>query len=106
MALLLGIVVLIPVLMIGTVMMELLLRDAPRRGKRPDDHSLTTSYVFVHVVTAGGWVISGKPRDVVRRLAARERAPAPLILTAAGAERLLRRWQSAGRLIAQFEWRG
>ncbi|MEI6432816.1 MAG: hypothetical protein WCP07_11585, partial [bacterium] len=91
-ALFLGIVALIPVLLIGATMMELLIREAPRRGKRPDDLSNQSSRLFVRVVTAGGWVISGTPREVVRRLSERERAPLPLFLTERRAENALRHW--------------
>jgi hypothetical protein len=97
---------LIPVLMIGATLVEMLMRDAPRRGKRPDDHTLPSPPRHrVCAVTADGRVVRGTPRQVVRRLADRAHFLLLLFLLAPGAaERLLERWEAAGRILVRGEW--
>jgi hypothetical protein len=96
-----------PVLLLGTLCIELLLWDAPRRGKRPDVKSRDTSHPgrYVRVVTAGGMAVRGTPEQVVHALIRSDfDAPLPFPLTHTRAERLLENWAEAGRLSVQGEW--
>ena len=105
-------IVLLPlaaVLVIGTLLMELLLRDAPRRGKRPDCQNveLPRGPVRVQVVTGQGEALHGTPAEVVSHLARLPDADfgeIPRFFTPSAAERLLLRWEKAGRIRLTFDW--
>jgi hypothetical protein len=105
-------IVLVPmgvVLLIGTLLMELLLRDAPRRGKRPDcrDAEHSRGPRRVQVVTGQGEALRGTPKEIVAslsRLPDADFGEIPRFVTASSAERLLLRWEAAGRIRLIFEW--
>ncbi len=105
-------VVLLPlgfVLLIGTVLMELLLRDAPRRGKRHDcgDENRLWGARRVRIVTGQGWCLHGTPREVVShlsRLPDGDFGDIPRFVSASTAERFLLRWEAAGRIRLTFDW--
>jgi hypothetical protein len=89
--------------------MELLLRDAPRRGKRPDvrEDERPRGPRHVQVVTGQGTHLHGTPAEVVSHLARlpdADFADIPRIVTTSAAERLLRRWEEAGRIRLVYEW--
>lgn len=106
------VVVLIPmgiVLCIGTLLMELLLRDAPRRGKRPDcrETEHPRGSCRVQVVTGQGQSLYGTPKEIVTslsRLPDADFGEIPRFVTASTAERLLLRWEKAGRIQLTFDW--
>jgi hypothetical protein len=94
------------VLSIGTTLMELLIRDAPRRGKRPDvtdDPALAE--VVLRVVTTDGQTLVGHPRTIVEQLRAEGFSPAPRFLTASAARKTLERWERNGLVHVRGEWR-
>jgi hypothetical protein len=93
------------VLTMGTVMMELLFRDAPRRGKRPDisDDAPNSETIF-YVTTTDGETISGKPLVVAQQLIAEGFAPAPRHLTAKTAEQTLLEWERQGMVRIRGAW--
>jgi hypothetical protein len=105
-------VVLVPmalVLAIGTTLMELLLRDAPRRGKRPDlrDAERPRGPRQVQVVTGHGECLHGTPAEIVSHLASLPDADfgeVPRFVSSSAAERLLLRWEEAGRIRLVYEW--
>lgn len=105
-------IVLLPlgmVLLIGTVLMELIIREAPRRGKRPDcrEDDPPRGTRRVEVVTGRGESLRGTPTEVVSRLSRLPDADfgeIPRFVTASTAERLLLRWEKAGRIRLTFEW--
>lgn len=105
-------VVLVPmavVLTIGTTLMELLLRDAPRRGKRPDVciAERPRGPRQVQVVMGHGERLHGTPAEVVSLLARRSDADfgeVPRFVSSSAAERLLLRWEEAGRIRLVYEW--
>ncbi len=105
-AILVFLVALVPVLLIGTVLVEVLLREAPRGGKRPDVREPGTSgTVTVRVVTSAGRLLQGTPAAVVRQLAREGFPDTPRgALTQERARALLERWESAGYLLIRFEW--
>jgi hypothetical protein len=97
------------ILAIGTVLMELLLRDAPRRGKRPDvrEFERPRGARRVEVVTGTGERFCGTPAEVVTTLARRSDADfgaIPTRVSPSAAERLLLQWESAGRIRLTFVW--
>jgi hypothetical protein len=101
-AVLIILVALVPVLLIGTLLVEMLLCEAPRRGKRPDDHTVTpTPRGRICVVTIDGRILRGTACEIVRRLDA---ATPGILLRRPDAERLLRRWEVEGSVIVQGEW--
>jgi hypothetical protein len=92
---------LVPVLFIGATLVDLLMRDAPRRGKRPDDHDLPPPRRHIlRVVTPDGRIVRGTPRQVVRQIARRP----PLLLTSDEADRMLDEWAAVGLILIRGEW--
>jgi hypothetical protein len=92
---------LIPILFIGATLIDLLLRDAPRRGKRPDDYTLPPPRRHIlRVVTPDGRIVRGTPCQVVRQIARRS----PLFLTADKADRILDDWERVGLILIRGEW--
>src|SRR5262245_53292816 len=101
-AVLILLVALVPVLLIGATLVEMLLGEAPRRGKRPDDHAVSPIPCGrMLVVTQDGRILRGTACEIVRCLNA---AATPLWLCQTTAERLLRRWEGEGLVIVQGEW--
>ena len=95
-------VALIPVLLVGTLLIEMLLSEAPRRGKRPDDHTISSfPSGRMLVVTCDGCILRGTACEIVRRLDA---SVPPLWFSRCAAEQRLRRWEGEGRVIVQGEW--
>ena len=101
-----------PVLLLGTLFMELLLWDAPRRGKRPDVKSGDSSKPgrYVCVTTRGGLALRGTPKQVVQTLISSPSDfdvalnPPVWPLTQNRATQLLENWAEAGRLSLHGEW--
>ncbi|MDX1933378.1 MAG: hypothetical protein SFU56_12285 [Capsulimonadales bacterium] len=93
------------VVAMGAVLMELLFRDAPRRGKRPDvpDDS-PNSRTVLRVTTTDGESFVGPPLEVVRELIAEGYAPATGFLTPWRAEHLLPEWERQGIVRIRGEW--
>lgn len=88
---------LVPVLSIGAVLVDLLLRDAPRRGKRPDlgiprPERLPTPGRTVWAVASDGRRLVGTARSVARQMGLRVWTEREAV---AGLERLV----GAGQLI-------
>jgi hypothetical protein len=96
-----------PVLLLGTLFMELLIWDAPRRGKRPDVKSKDMSQPgrYIRVTTTGGLALRGTPQQVVNALIQAEfDGNPPFPLTPQRAQKMLETWAEAGRLSVQGEW--
>jgi hypothetical protein len=110
-----------PVLLLGTLCIELLLWEAPRRGKRPDVKSRDASSPgqYIRVTTTGGLALRGTPQQVVNALIQAEFDGAPMPfsgapmpfsgappfpLTTERAQTMLENWAAAGRLSLQGEW--
>jgi hypothetical protein len=103
-----------PVLLLGTLCIELLLWEAPRRGKRPDVKSRDASSPgqYIRVTTTGGLALRGTPQQVVNALIQAEFDGAPMLfsgappfpLTTERAQTMLENWAAAGRLSLQGEW--
>lgn len=100
-------IALVPVLLIGVLLVELLLCHAPRRGKRPDLKSAPRAPRRVlKVITPSGDVLTGEPQTIVLRLAHQGFTGAPNALPEpAEAWRLLDSWRAVGRIQLQIEWR-
>jgi hypothetical protein len=96
-----------PVLLLGTLCIELLLWEAPRRGKRPDVKTRDASHPgrYIRVTTTGGLALRGTPQQVVQALIQAEFDGAPPFpLTEERAQKMLENWAAAGRLSLQGEW--
>lgn len=107
MSLLVLLVALVPVLLLGMLFVELLLREAPRRGKRPDTKGqLRPPRRQVKVVTPSGEVLTGSPERIVALLARQGFLGAPSDVEAKTAWQLLDAWRAVGRIQLQIEWVG
>jgi hypothetical protein len=92
---------LVPILFIGATLIDLLMRDAPRRGKRPDDHVLPPPRRHIlRVVTPDGRIVHGTPCQVVRQVA----RDVPLLLTPDQADQILEQWESVGLILVRGDW--
>ena len=99
-------VALIPVLLIGILLVELMLVHAPRRGKRPDVKARPLPPKrLVRVVTPSGEVLTGEPERIVANLARQGFAGALPDPNPNEAWRLLDGWRAVGRIQLQVEWR-
>ena len=99
-------IALVPVLLIGILLVELLLIHAPRRGKRPDVKSRPSPpRRIIRVVTPSGDVITGEPERIVALLARQGFSGAPATPNPAEAWSLLDSWRAVGRIQLQVEWR-
>ena len=99
-------VALIPVLLIGSLFVELLLSHAPRRGKRPDAKNRPMPpRRIVKVTTPGGEVLTGEPERIVASLARQGFFGAHTDPDPNEAWRLLDSWRAVGRIQLQVEWR-
>lgn len=96
---------LVPVLVIGAVLIELLQRVAPRRGKRPDIlGTRPDNGVIVRVTIGEETEFRGSPRSIALRLLLRGWGSLPLYLSSRDADRLLRCWEEEGRIRVRSEW--
>ncbi|WP_395143451.1 hypothetical protein [Armatimonas sp.] len=99
-------VALIPVLLIGIVLVELLLWHAPRRGKRSDLKSRPLPpRRIIRVVTPSGDILTGEPERIVASLARQGFFGAYPDPDPAEAWHLLDSWRAVGRIQLQVEWR-
>ena len=97
---------LIPVLLVGIVLVELLLFHAPRRGKRPDVKTRPLPpHRIIKVVTPSGEVLTGEPERIVAKLAHQGFVGAHPDPNPTEAWRLLDSWRAVGRIQLQVEWR-
>ena len=98
-------VALIPILLLGMLFVELLLREAPRRGKRPDTKGAARApRRIVKVVTPTGEVLTGTPERIVAQLAGQGFLGAPRDVAPRDAWQLLDSWRAVGRIQLQIEW--
>ena len=96
---------LVPVLLLGMLFVELLLINAPRRGKRPDYHGpVRAPRRIVKIVTPSGQVLTGAPERIVAQLARQGFPGAPAEIGAIDAWQLLDAWRAVGRIQLQIEW--
>jgi hypothetical protein len=92
----------IPVFVIGVIFVELLLRAAPRRGKRPDVGGYTPeTQAGVRVIAPNGKELVGTPLEVARALA---KLGFPKTHSADEAAKLLAVWQQLGRIEVFPHW--
>ena len=98
-------IALIPVLLIGILIVELLLVHAPRRGKRPDikNRPLPPRRI-VRVVTPSGDILTGEPERIVASLARQGFFGASADPDPKEAWRLLDSWRAVGRIQLLIEW--
>lgn len=104
-----------PVLTIGAVLINLLLENAPRRGKWPfpPPKRRATSprrgnkppvEARIKILTEGGLLLEGTPEYLAARLRRMEGAPAARPRESAeDARRFLREWEAAGRILIRPE---
>jgi hypothetical protein len=96
---------LVPVLVLGVALIELLQRATPARGKRPDlPVRRTSSTLLVRVTAPGGRCLRGAPDSVVARLARDGFVGAPRWVDRGEALRLLDAWAAVGRIGLRIEW--
>ena len=100
-------IALIPVLLLGMLFVELLLSEAPRKGKRPDAKGKPRPpRRLVKVITPSGEVLTGSPERIVALLARQGFIGAPTEVETQTAWQLLDAWRAVGRIQLQIEWVG
>jgi|GEM_PF-6390958 hypothetical protein len=98
---------LVPVLLMGSFLMNLIFEAAPRRGKRPDfTENNPPRLMLVRVVTDEGRLMRGTPCQVVRRLGGLWGVVTPFWLTEPLADQFIAQWEQEGRILVMGDWGG